>query len=513
MHRHQLTASLLLLSIFGGAEASQLSPLPLSAENHIEEDHEIFVCAQACHRAEKFEEALKWYRIRIEKGGTSDEVWFSKLMMGDCHDRLGDWETALSYYLEASKDRPMYSEPLHRLSVHYRHTGENNLAYQYAKQGSVIPFPEKPSRLLCRSIYDYQFDEELSVVAYYAGHRNDGFDAVNRILLSRAAPYHVKERAYINVLYYVPTLTHAQYDSIQIELAKLNDGEDTYHAMNPSIMTVDDGYLVLVRTVNFKQTQGRAYRSRDRLDPVIRTKNYLVRYDKNLNLISQTEIVENLPRYRMDPLPTVGMEDCRLFKWNDDLWLTCVVYDTMPTGVPQQALCKLSRDAIDNKVEVERLIPLIGPDPNRCEKNWLPFIKDDQLQVIYSCDPFVIYRPDLANGACPEILSYTPKHDFSSFRGSASPIEFDDGYLILIHQVSFTEQRNYLHRFAYLDKDMQVLKLSKPFQFLHQGIEYSCGMTIDHSGSRLIIPIGVEDSNAYLCTLELDQVRSMLEKL
>ncbi len=158
------------------------------------------------------------------------------------------------------------------------------------------------------------------------------------------------------------------------------------------------------------------------------------------------------------------------------------------------------------------LTPLLGPDPTRCEKNWLPFIKDGELFVAYSYDPFVVFRPDFQTGECKLALYQETDHDFSRFRGSAAPIVLDDGYLMLVHEVSILPEyyRCYLHRFLYLNRDFKIVRQSKPFTFMHQGVEYCCSMTIDHSGNQLILPIGIEDREAYLCFIDLNTVRNLL---
>jgi hypothetical protein len=162
-----------------------------------------------------------------------------------------------------------------------------------------------------------------------------------------------------------------------------------------------------------------------------------------------------------------------------------------------------------------KLVPLLGPDPHRCEKNWLPFVKDGSLCAIYSCAPFTIYKPDLETGDCEAVLSYEPDEDFSGFRGSAAPIKYKDGYLMLVHEtVQFEDQsRNYLHRFLYLDKNFIVKQFSKPFIFFHRGIEFCCSMTIDHAGKELVMAVGVEDCQAYLYVVNLETVQSLLTPL
>ena len=161
---------------------------------------------------------------------------------------------------------------------------------------------------------------------------------------------------------------------------------------------------------------------------------------------------------------------------------------------------------------MDLLIPLLGPDPNRCEKNWAPVVMDRELILIYSYDPFIVYKPNLSTGHCNKFLSYKPSHDLSSLRGSAPPIIFDGGYLLLVHEVSHMDDhtRRYYHRFVYLSENFTVQKISKPFIFKHSGIEFSCGMTLNHHENELIIGVGIEDNEAYLCRVDIETIRSLL---
>ena len=198
-----------------------------------------------------------------------------------------------------------------------------------------------------------------------------------------------------------------------------------------------------------------------------------------------------------------------------DSWFTCTTSDTNPTGNFQISLCKLSEDINGNKIQVEKLIPLNGPDLYRCEKNWLPFTKDGHFFTVYSYDPFIIYKPDLKTGDCETALHYEPTLDFTRFRGSAGPIEFDGGYLLLVHEVvhHLDYSRVYLHRFLYLDQHYNITRLSKPFIFKHQGVEFCASMTADHLGSQLVMSLGIEDREAYLCFVDFDTIHSMLNPL
>ena len=135
--------------------------------------------------------------------------------------------------------------------------------------------------------------------------------------------------------------------------------------------------------------------------------------------------------------------------------------------------------------------------------------------MVYSYEPFVVYQPNLQTGRCNGIVYKKSACDFSLFRGSAGPVEFEDGYLLLVHEVLQQSdfQRVYFHRFVYCDRDFRIKKVSKPFTFQHFGVEYCCGMTLDHTGSQLILSVGIEDREAYLYFYDLKMIQERLYEL
>lgn len=500
----------------GGSKADKFErDLKLLTEGLKEEPNNeryMFYCAQTNKCLKYFDEAIKWYKNRIAKGGWQEEVWYSKYMIGEIYEEMGFWDQALRWYLEAYQYRPERAEPLKKISAHYRRAGDNELAYFFATQGSRIPFPSNDSLFISQPAYDYQFDEDISISAFYTKHKDEGFAALNRLLLKKDVPEDSKGLAFRNMLYYVQNLKNAFCIPISIDLPRLQEGsEERYYNMNPSIIQTTDGYALICRTVNFSHNKGE-YRSRTPGDETIRTRNYFVTMDKNFRVLSQQEIIEDLPRDRT-PWQVQGLEDCRLVSNNNGYYFVAAAYDISPDSIAQ-VLCKI-QPTNDKIVKVQTLTPLQCPNQRNYEKNWLPFSKNDELYVIYSSgydgDPFTIHKVDENTGECSEIVRYKLNQDFSRFGGSAGPIAFNDGYLALIHEYTFTDQRIYTHRLLWLDKDFNIQKVSKPFTFMHKGIEYCCGMTLDHAGDNLIFSIGIEDSNACLCSVDKKIIESMLE--
>ncbi len=423
------------------------------------------------------------------------DTWNSKYVLGNNYKQSGDWPNALYWYLEAFQENPEKSEPLQKISSYYRYLGEHHTAYLFAKLGSLL-------------FSSYQFEEDLSIVSFYIDHKEEGFIAASNLMTRKNVPWWVKDQASRNILFYVQNIPNAKFLPISFEFPLIEeDLDESYHPMNPSILKTDVGYKVICRTVNYTQKGAKIFQTND-AQGIYRTRNFLLTYDPNFQLLSQEEIEESLERKRSYPLSFVqGLEDARIFHYDNSDWFTCTTRDGNVAGVPQIVLCKIGVGGM-----VEQFVPLHGPDANRCEKNWLPFIKDGEIQLIYSSDPFVILHPDLRTGDCEKAFEYQPECDFSRFRGSAAPIIFDDSYLMMVHEVSFLEDQSrvYLHRFVLLDKNLKIQKVSKPFTFTHLGIEFCCGMTLNHEEDKLILTIGIEDNQAMFVFLAKEDVKNLL---
>lgn len=475
----------------------------------------LFYLAQTHRALGHYKEAIRQYQDYIQKKENEEKIWLSKYMIGDCYEQLGNWEKALHAYLETYQSNTDRAEPLWKIAFYYRKKGQSDLAYIFAKHGSRIPHSNDHLFFPLEPLQNYSFDEELSISSFYTRFKGEGFLAADALILNKSAPHYLKLNTFQNLLFYVKNLPNATFLPIDVKLPQIvDDLPDLYNPMNPSIQKTPTGYKVICRSVNYTQEGAKSFHTVD-YDGIFRTRNFLLEYSPDFQVLSQQEILEDLPRERIRTFSIEGLDDCRIFEYNDSSWFACTTGDTNPCGNFQISLCKLEDRSPYEDIYVEKLLPLQGPDPYRCEKNWLPFVHRDQLHLVYSCSPFTIYQPDLETGECTTVLSYEPEYDFSSFRGSAAPIPFDDGYLMLVHEVTLFQNqgRCYFHRFLYLDQNFRVKKLSLPFTFKHQGIEYCCGMTLDHSNTQLILPIGIEDREAHLCFVDLNTVRSLLRPL
>lgn len=360
----------------GGSKADKFERdvrlLTQGLKDEPDNDRYLFYLAQSYMCLDQLDEAIKWYKKRVEKGGWFEEVWYAKMMIGECYERKNEWDTALHWYLEAFQGNPERAEPLKRIATHYRKGSQHNLAHLFAKQGLSIPYPKDQVLFISYPVYEYELDEESSIASYYTPHKEDGFAAADRLILKKSVPENIKEQSYRNIIFYADAfLKNNHFKPVKITLGlPIN-----FYPL--AITKVKDGYCVLSQSES--------------------EKTKLISYlDKDFKVISQNEISEN---------------------------------------------------------EFKKLL-----------------------------NPYVVEKEKL--------IQHKPEKDISHFQIAATPIEFEEGYLMVVYEN--VADNNRFHRFVFLDNDFVIKNISGPFFYRHKGQETCSGITLDHSGANCLMMVDSE---------------------
>ncbi|MDG1569370.1 tetratricopeptide repeat-containing glycosyltransferase [Bacillus cereus] len=189
----------------------------------------LFYLAQTYFHLSQFENSIKWYKKRVEAGGWVEEVFYSLLRIGFCYEQLAnrsankqnevtdadEKETvkgqeeqylalAVFYFQKAWEYRPTRAEPLYQLARLYRLQSQNNIALMYALQGKEIPFPKDDLLFVDYHVYDYLFDYEISISAFYIPHKKH-LGAVSQKYLEsikEKIPFHIANIVENNAKFY-----------------------------------------------------------------------------------------------------------------------------------------------------------------------------------------------------------------------------------------------------------------------------------------------------------------------
>lgn len=305
--------------------------------------------------------------------------------------------------------------------------------------------------------------------------------------------------------------------------------------MNPSICVDADGdILVNLRKVNYTLYHSEndqkfpcpfgplSYLHPEK-DQHLRTTNFVLRLDKDLNVVNETE-VEMLNLH--EPIWTfVGLEDARLVQWPDyenpeqlNYYLIGVRRDTTTNGQGRMEYTQVEIDKNNWTVkEVHRQrIPAPAPNDSYCEKNWMPILDKPYHFVKWAMPTEIVKaRPDISS-CNTAILKETPKAPRDQ-RGGSPIIKWGKYYFTITHEVwlwyNYLKQKDsiYRHRVLVWDEDFNFIGLSgENISFLESPIEFCIGAAV-HDGD-LLLGFGVQDNCAFILRTPADVVDELIQE-
>jgi hypothetical protein len=294
--------------------------------------------------------------------------------------------------------------------------------------------------------------------------------------------------------------------------------------MNPSIYVDGDQLLVNIRHVNYTLYHSENKKFQHRYGPLqyihpenditLRTWNYFGVLNADLTLKS-TKLVDT-SKLDVNPIwEFIGLEDARLFRWDDKLYMCGVRRDTTTNGEGRMELSEIEVKGNTVK-EVSRIrMPAPGENKTYCEKNWMPIIDQPYHWVKWS-NPTEVVKFDLDTRTTTTTSLDTSKFipGLPDFRGSSHVIPYGDYYIALIHEVNLFKSElgakdgNYLHRFLVWDKNWNIVKYTDSFSFMRADIEFCCGAAF--YGDDLLLSFGFQDNCAFILKMPKTMLQEML---
>tara|TARA_A100000164_G_C21876381_1_gene757802 strand:+ start:175 stop:1251 length:1077 start_codon:yes stop_codon:yes gene_type:complete len=271
-------------------------------------------------------------------------------------------------------------------------------------------------------------------------------------------------------------------------------------------------------------------------DMTLTTGNYLCKLNSDL----QIEHFNKIDTSNNDIKPIwefVGLEDARVFRWDNKLYVCGVRRDTKSDGEGRMELCQIdwTKDKC-TEVTRHRINP---PEFTHLEKNWMPvldkpyhFVNWPNPTKVYKADPNHITKVEVPSGIIDVIPSeviinktekITVENDNISqgvklnaplsLRGGSQVITLGDYYICCVHETHWwnndlgCKDASYNHRFIFWDKNWNYVKISEPFKFMDGQIEFCCGLA--EKNDDLLISFGFVDNAAYI----LRMPKTVLNKL
>ena len=286
--------------------------------------------------------------------------------------------------------------------------------------------------------------------------------------------------------------------------------------MNPSVYVDNDTILINLRHTNytlyhseskvFAHAWGPLQYLHPENDQTLRTKNFLMTLDKNLNVIRTLPIdtvLDQPPQWHF-----IGLEDARLFKWNDKFYICGVRRDDNKTGSGRMQLQELEITEHYVKEVNRHKIPAPGNNASYCEKNWMPIIDRPYHFVKWTNPTELVYADIINNTSSTVLLDESKKLPLpNDLRGSSQVIPWNDGHLAITHEVNLyndiqgRKDGKYRHRFVYWDKNWNLTKTSDFFHFMTGEIEFCAGLA--KYKDDLLITFGFQDNAAYLLKMPI----------
>jgi glycosyltransferase involved in cell wall biosynthesis len=459
-----------------------------------------FYLAQSYKDAGRTQKAMETYARRASMGGWDEEAWHARLQEARCMLKLKDERGFLQAALTAFNHRPHRAEPLYDLARFYRERGMNDASVLFAEAGLALKRPDRDTLFVEDFVYQVGLKEEYSIAANYSrdpARKDRGHAACDWLALSRDVPYAQRMLARFNLIFYLESadalLTSFKSQPVNFTLP------DEWKTINPSITRHREQIVMVQHCIvdegDYQIASG---------SPTT-TRNFLLRLNAALQVQESTEILwpEDLAPPAFDQV--LAFEQLRLFSWRGELWCSSTLRQLTAGGSCDQVLARIDcPPAGPCRLKDWRVLPAQGP---LSENNWMPQTAGNDLRFLCSYDPTKV----IDDQGCT-LSETTPVIAADQFCGGTPAIEFNGGWLALVHEVTVhqDQRRCYQHRFVLFDAASVLRRVSRRFYFRTKGVESAAGVAWHLDRKHLVISYGVQDNESWIATVLAEEVRSLL---
>lgn len=293
---------------------------------------------------------------------------------------------------------------------------------------------------------------------------------------------------------------------------------------NPSVYNDNGKILVNLRNINytlyhsekkkFEHPWGPLVYIHPENDMHLRTNNIMCELDEDMQNKSYHRIdTSKFPDKELWEF--VGLEDCRIVRWDGKLYVTGVRRDLDSIGTGRMELSELEISENSVKEINQYRIPTPGANDSYCEKNWMPIV-DMPYHFVKWTNGTEVVKYDIKTGTTEQVV-LTNWKDIGciDLRGGSQIIPFENGQRFCLNHETFLfkspagrKDGTYRHRFIVWDEDWNIVKVSKRFSFLNAEIEFAVGMT--EYKNDYLITFGFQDNASYLVRASKDFVKEFI---
>jgi hypothetical protein len=280
---------------------------------------------------------------------------------------------------------------------------------------------------------------------------------------------------------------------------------------NPSVYNDNGKIIVNLRNINYTLYHAEKNKYENHWGPLVyihpendmhlRTWNYLCEMDENMRIKSYSKIdTSQFPDQELWEF--VGLEDCRIVRWDNNLYVSGVRRDIDTIGTGRMELSQIELTDTHAKEISQFRIPTPVDKDSYCEKNWMP-ITDMPFHYVKWTNGTEVVRVNPETKTCERVCLKNWK-DFGcgDLRGGSQVIPFGDYRMCIVHETFLYNSEagkkdgTYRHRFVVWDKDWNIVKISSQFSFMGAKIEFCCGITPYQDD--YLMTFGYQDNAAYL---------------
>lgn len=210
----------------------------------------------------------------------------------------------------------------------------------------------------------------------------------------------------------------------------------------------------------------------------------------------------------------VGLEDCRIVRWDGKLYVCGVRRDLDTIGTGRMELSEIEFTESGVKEIAQYRIPTPVNPNSYCEKNWMPIL-DMPYHFVKWTNGTEVVRYNIESNTTDQIVLKEWKDlGCIDLRGGSQVIPFGEYRFALNHETFLYKSEagrkdgTYRHRFIVWDKNWDIVKVSERFSFLEAEIEFAVGMC--EYGNDYLITFGFQDNAAYLLRVPQDFVRNFI---
>lgn len=292
---------------------------------------------------------------------------------------------------------------------------------------------------------------------------------------------------------------------------------------NPSVYNDNGKILVNLRNINYTLYHAEKNKYENHWGPLVyihpendmhlRTWNYLCEMDEDMRIKKYHKVdTSNFPDKELWEF--VGLEDCRIVRWDDKLYFSGVRRDLDTIGTGRMELSEIHLSDTAAKEVSQFRIPTPVDKNSYCEKNWMP-ITDLPYHYVKWTNGTEVVKVNPETQTCEQVCLRNWKDlGCGDLRGGSQVIPFGDYRMCIVHETFLYNSEagrkdgTYRHRFVVWDKDWNIVKVSPEFYFMGAKIEFCCGLTPYQND--YLITFGYQDNAAYLLRVNRQLVNDFI---